>query len=466
MKQKLLSLAVACSLFTSTVSIAQQSVSADSESAGLTCGTRAPNEDWEKTFEKQIVAYKSKVARSGRPAPYTLPVVVHVIYSSATEAVVGTGANLFAAQIQSQLDVLNQDFAGNAPGNSTLPTVFANVDANDVGISFCLATIGKTGNTLAEPGIDRISWQSKGWTNPTTFTSGNSVMNYFDNTIKPSTIWDPTKYLNIWVADFSNSGLYGYAKFPKNSTLTLNVINSDIATNQNDGIVVASLCFGSKTIFPTGYYNTITDLRSYGATAVHEIGHWLGLRHIWGDSFCATDYCNDTPVQGSNLYALCPTHPYNVGRCSGNTTGEMFQNYMGYTTDACMALFTAGQKTRMLTAMANAPNRKFLGTHGLCNAPAAAALPLGVNELNNVSNNIRMYPNPSSGLVVLDVTACNETISEMRVINAMGQIVETYRPAKGETAIQLSLHHLSKGIYTVALRNDRSNVAIKKLAIE
>jgi hypothetical protein len=77
-----------------------------------------------------------------------------------------------------------------------------------------------------------------------------------------------------------------------------------------------------------------------------------------------------------------------------------------------------------------------------------------------------MYPNPSSGLVVLDVTACNETISEMRVINAMGQIVETYRPAKGETAIQLSLHHLSKGIYTVALRNDRSNVAIKKLAIE
>jgi hypothetical protein len=451
-----------------TIAQSQKKINNNNEVSGPICGTKSPGIEWEQAFETQVAAYKKELARNGRAVPYTIPVVVHVLYSGTSEAAIGTAANLFAGQIQAQIDVLNQAFAGNSPGNSTLPTVFSNVDANDVGISFCLATKDKNGNTLAEPGIDRINWQSKGWTNPTSFTSASGVINYFDKTIKPVSIWDPTKYFNIWVANFSNnSGLYGYAKFPASSTLVLNVSSSDLGTSKNDGIVVASLCFGSKTIFPAGFYNTANDIRSYGTTSVHEVGHWLGLRHIWGDSYCGTDYCNDTPVQATNLYALCPTHPYNVGNCSGNTTGEMFQNFMGYATDACVSLFTAGQETRMLTAMLNSPNRKLLGTHGLCgSAPVVASALMGMGETDDAVSGIRIYPNPSTGEVTLDTREYKEELSEVSIVNAFGQSVRKYNMLNGNNnVLQLSLNHLSKGIYTVIIKTPNGNVA-KKLVIE
>ena len=115
---------------------------------------------------------------------------------------------------------------------------------------------------------------------------------------------------------------------------------------------------GSAT---SGQYNK-------GRTATHEVGHWIGLRHIWGDGNCATDYCNDTPIaQTSNFN--CPTFPYHVGTCSGNTTGEMTMNYMDYTNDACMYMFSKDQKNRAQLIMTNSPMRASLITSTVCNLP-------------------------------------------------------------------------------------------------
>jgi zinc-dependent metalloproteinase lipoprotein len=440
--------------------ISQQVVDANSNSGY--CGTKSPGEEWEKQFQTQIQEYKKMYVAHGRAAAYVIPVVFHILYNGTLEGTIGKGANLYAGQIKSQLDILNQAFAGNAIGNDKLPAVFANVDANDVGISFCFAMTDKNGNAMTEPGINRIDWKTKGWSDPSTIASDVDVMDYFDNTIKPATIWDPTKYFNIWIADFSKkSNLYGYAKFPASSTLTLNVINSDIATKMNDGIAVASLCVGSKTTFSNGYYNTANNIRSYGHTVVHETGHWLGLRHIWGDNNCATDYCNDTPPQQGNLYALCPTHPHNVGVCSGNTTGEMFQNFMGYATDACVCLFTMEQKNRMITVMQNSPQRKLLGTHGLCGFATAA------HSFENGLTDFTLSPNPSGGEVLVSFMTEGNSNYSIEVKNVVGQMIYTENMGvlTGSYAKKLDFSYQAKGVYFISLKNSYGQ-SIKKVVIQ
>jgi zinc-dependent metalloproteinase lipoprotein len=346
------------------------------------CATKSPDMKWENAFQRDIAQYQKDLNNNkGVQATYIIPVIVHVLYNASTEATVGTGANIKEGQVQAQIDALNDAFAGNAPGNSTLPTPFANVDANDISIRFCLAVIGENGNTLAEPGIDRIDWKAKGWNNVTT-VDGNSIQNYYDGTVKPSTIWDPTKYFNIWIGDFftTSGGIIGYAKFPASSTLQNN-FGGSTGTAQNDGVVMATRCFGCKTKFAAGYYaNAFNNAAfSYGITTVHEVGHWLGLHHISGDASCGNDYCADTPPQnGGNagcangLNWNCPSYPFQANQCTGNPNGEMFMDFMDYCDDYCRSLFTANQETRMMTAMANTPNRKLLGTNGLCaTAPTA-----------------------------------------------------------------------------------------------
>jgi PKD repeat protein len=134
-------------------------------------------------------------------------------------------------------------------------------------------------------------------------------------------MWDPTKYLNIYVYTLGG-GVLGFA-YP----------NGMQAVHITDG------AFGNTS----GSFNL-------GRTATHEVGHHFNLSHIWGDATCGNDGVADTPpAQTSN--GGCPSHPYKLGTCAGNTTGEMTMNYMDYTNDACMNAFTAGQKARMTSAI-------------------------------------------------------------------------------------------------------------------
>jgi hypothetical protein len=146
---------------------------------------------------------------------------------------------------------------------------------------------------------------------------------------------DPARYLNIWVCNLGQN-LLGYAQFPGGNPAT-------------DGVVVLYSAFGDEgTLIPN--YNK-------GRTATHEVGHWLNLRHIWGDATCGNDFVGDTPPHNTSNGG-CPP-PDHRSTCAG-TPLEMWMNYMDYTYDGCMYMFTNGQKDRMLAVVAPGGPRETL----------------------------------------------------------------------------------------------------------
>ena len=307
-----------------------------------------PNLETDEQFETWLAQKTSqrKAAAQARGenvetiTNYYLPIVFHIIHSGQP---VGSGTNLSQALINSQVAQLNKDF-GNFSGS--LYTA-----ASTTGIQFGLATTNPSGGTLAEPGIDRILYTSKGWTAPP--YDGSDA--YFEGTIKPNSIWDPTKYVNVWVCDQSASGLLGIATFPASSTLQ-GLDNAE--TNTTAGVVVEVTSVGSKFTSPDC---GITNSYDMGRTLTHELGHFFGLRHIWGDAAScgtATDYCNDTPVALYENYGK-PAHP-KPNSCG--TADEMFENFMDYTDDQLLNTFTLNQADRVQTVMLNSPRRVSLAT--------------------------------------------------------------------------------------------------------
>jgi hypothetical protein len=230
-----------------------------------------------------------------------IPVVVNVLYRTNAE-------NISDAQIQSQIDVLNEDFnATNADVGQT-PSVFT---AADVDISFVLEkTVRKYSSKRSWSTNDDMKRSSKGGIDATT----------------------PTTHLNMWVVNKMTSQgrtILGYAQFPGGNPAT-------------DGVVMGYNFFGRVGTLSKPYH--------LGRTATHEVGHWLNLRHIWGDATCGNDQVADTPQHNSPNYG-CPVQPH-LSTCTG-TPREMTMNYMDYTDDACMYMFSPGQKNRSLAVFAN-----------------------------------------------------------------------------------------------------------------
>lgn len=325
-----------------------------------TCATEVPSAEWDAWFNQKVEEFKATYQSGKKAMPnYVIPVIFHVIHGAQP---VGTYPNLSIAQITTQVTVLNNDFAGTGQNVGNCPAAFQPVIANS-GISFCLAVKNPTGGTLADPGINRVDFNT--FTLSSTFTSKDPAANaagftnFINQIVKPQTIWDPTKYLNIWVTDQPpNGGLLGFATFPAGTTLP-GVAGGGGATN--DGCWLWAKATGSVgTLDPT--YNL-------GRTCTHEIGHWLGLRHVWGDGNCVSDFCADIPPAEAPHFG-CPTAPHHVNQCGAgqSPSGEQTMNFMDYTDDVCMYMFSNDQKTRMLTAMSQGTFRNQLGTHGLCNA--------------------------------------------------------------------------------------------------
>ena len=307
-------------------------------------------------FERWLIqTQKASAARNGSQrtkATYQVPVVVHIIHNG--EAV-GSGSNISEAQIQSQLSVLNKDFKRlNSDAGST-PAEFLPV-AGAFDIEFVFAKQSPEG--LATNGIVRVNGTKTGWAMSDNYT------------LKSLSYWPAEDYLNIWVTNLTD--VLGYAQFPVSGLPGL----ENSSTNRlTDGVVISYSVFGS---IDDGPFNLQTNFKK-GRTSTHEIGHFFGLRHIWGDDSggCTeSDYVDDTPNQGGSTSG-CPQHPR--ATCSGVTS--MFQNYLDYTNDDCMNIFTQGQVSRMVTVIQNSPRRASLTiSHGL-NNPTPIANELGIKDI-------------------------------------------------------------------------------------
>ncbi len=260
--------------------------------------------DIEEHTQNAILQKNDNPAAFKSQGVITIPVVFHVVYGNATE-------NISEEQLMSQLDVLNEDFRLLNSNVSSIPSEFQD-RAADVEIEFCLAQRDPTG--APTDGILRY---------PTTqgnFGTDDGVK--FANS-GGADAWPYDQYMNFWVCDLT-PGLLGYAQFPGGSPLT-------------DGIVCDYLYTGRIGQIAGG---------TNGRTATHEVGHWLNLRHIWGDGDCGQDdLVGDTPNANGSTNG-CPTK--NTCVDSPVDENDMVQNYMDYSNDACMALFTEGQKDRMI----------------------------------------------------------------------------------------------------------------------
>jgi hypothetical protein len=334
-----------------------------------------------------------------------IPVVVHILYHSPSE-------KISDARVQSQIDVLNKCFRHLNADSVKTPAVFKSLAA-DCEIEFQLAR--SDSRSRSTTGIIRKYTPITKWT--------------MDDQMKFSVnmgddAWDAKSYLNIWVCNLDK--LAGYASFP----------GSDAA---KDGLVIDFDAFGAINS-GSGY-----DL---GKTAVHEVGHWLGLKHLWGDENCGDDGVNDTPKQASYTIG-CPSTIRIT--CGNGPNGDMYMNYMDFTSDLCTNLFTSGQKARMRSLFAaGGPRNAILVSKGL-NQPLIYEAPVPDSDPQWLHP--QLYPNPANSFITLDLAYDARWIGKMiRIVNLQGQTVLQVQ-ITGKI-LQIDLNKLQAGIYFLAAKRE------------
>jgi hypothetical protein len=248
----------------------------------------------------------------------TIPVVVHVVHND-------SAGKITEAQVKSQIEALNRDYRATNPDKSKVPKVWKSlvIDSN---IQFALATKDPSGKKTS--GITYTATKS------TSFGVDNAVKARKTGGVDP---WPTDRYLNFWVCDLGER-LLGYAQFPGGPSKT-------------DGVVILNNAFGTQ--------GSVKAPFNKGRTATHEVGHFLGLRHIWGDrNDCSgNDFVADTPPAREANFSS-PKFPHIT--CNNGPSGDMFVNYMDYVDDAAMFMFSAGQVARMNATLAG-PRKKLAG---------------------------------------------------------------------------------------------------------
>ena len=388
-----------------------------SANAQIKCGTDA----YIKQLEQQDPAFASrraqiedditKAAEASRfvkqpKQVITIPVVFHVVYRTDQE-------NISDEQIMSQLQTLNQDFRKQNSDTINIPAGFAG-RAADTEFQFCLAHTDPDGYYTS--GITRTR------TSVVTFTQNDDFVKFSDKGGRGA--WDPQNYLNIWVCNLENL-IIGYSSVPGSSQLT-------------DGVVI--------DFEATGSIGTAKAPYNRGRTLTHEMGHWFGLRHIWGadNQQCGSDLVHDTPEQMEANFG-CKTYPHRPNSCDKiNPHGDMFMNFMDYSNDACMHMFTLGQKTRMAAT--------FNTWHSALKNSMACA-DGNVNPQPPQEELISIYPIPATKRLTFSF-AENKTAGPYRIViyDQVGRkISEQFAEALLDNKLYTNISHFSAGIYTAAI---------------
>jgi hypothetical protein len=334
-----------------------------------------------------------------------IPVVVHILYHEPTE-------NITDQQVYSQIEALNRDFRRRSADTINTPAYFKQFAA-DCEIEFQLAISDPQQRSTT--GITRTYTPIKKWN--------------ADDQMKSETAmgvkgWDSRYYLNIWVCNLDQ--VAGYASLPGGPA-------------DKDGIVIDNFSFGTINIQPP--YNL-------GKTVVHEVGHWLNLKHIWGDEHCGDDLVYDTPRQ--SVYTIgCPSG-IRIS-CDNGPYGNMYMNYMDFTEDACMNMFTIGQKERMRRLFAAGGARQdILSSKGL-NTPLIFETPIPQQPPKWLFP--KLYPIPSPDYMQLDVAYDTRWIGKtLSIFNMQGQII--MQVMIRSTSQQIDIRRLQAGSYILIGKKD------------
>lgn len=360
-----------------------------------------------EAFTRQWIADHQRSADK-TTATVRVPVVVHVLYKNATE-------NISDAQIQSEFPVLNATYSKTNANFSNTPAAFQSLAGNP-DMEFCLAKTDPNG--AATTGITRTSVGSG-------FDGEKEYFNTGKGGVAP---WDPSKYLNVYLVNLGNGNL-GFTYTP------------GTAPQGEEGVVIDPAAWGTTGSAASNQPNHL------GATACHEFGHYFNLLHIWGGNQggCSDDdSVSDTPLQEQESSG-CPTFP-TFDNCTTSGNGIMFMNYMDYSDDACMTMFSQGQVQRMQAAIAG-PRASLVAS--------AVCWPVSVDPLRQ--NVARIYPNPANNVIHIQLN--RPAAIDVEVVNSVGMVVRSQHVSASSYIINTS--SLPGGWYFVRVHSDDINEAVK-----
>ena len=395
-----------------------------------------------QALERRVQSWISthKVQREADEV-YTIPVVVHIVWLDSAE-------NLPDSIVHQQLEVLNRDFRKMNEDTSTVRPRFKSLAA-DIGIEFCLAKVDPEGNPTT--GITHTEGESPkffgiplGFYDPLT----NSLK--YDDTGGKSG-WPVDRYLNIWVGNIGADllGLLGYAQLPQ-TYRDPDVDETAVQAIETDGIAIDYRAFGS-----TGEHLMVRG----GRSTTHEVGHWLGLRHTWGDGDCSKDdFVSDTPITDGASQECDTTR----NSCVDSTSIEvdepdMFENYMDYALE-CSSIFTTGQKERMIGYLLSDSLRFALINSNTCQALLTSISP--VEDLLTWE----LYPNPTKGQIQIQWQSAKAQSVQLEIMDLQGRVV--YRAKKlRNNHIRVDLSTQAAGMYMVRMLIG-NHLSVKKVILE
>ena len=392
-----------------------------------------------KTASEQTIndIYETIKIKTQSDTILKIPVVVHVVYENTQE-------NINDSLILNQIEVLNRDYRRQNPDTINTRSVFDSL-AVDTKIEFCLATTDPFGQPTS--GITRTQ---------TTETSFIDLSFNLDK-VKSSTTggkdaWPVDKYLNIWVCDLSINILgtnapfvLGFAYPPVGAP---NWPPGSTPTNQMfDGVVVHYEVFGENNPLSTLSFSGITITANKGRICVHEVGHYLGLRHIWGDGDCSQDDgILDTPKSDSQSDFQCD---FTKNSCLDLPFDfpDMIENYMDYSSEDCQNSFTKGQKNIMRTSLETI---RLPLISGSCSG--------GATNIEKENSFIKVYPNPSNGLININ---SDIKIEEIEGFSIEGKKLFYYKPNTKNTNINCK--KITKGIIFIKIKNKKETILVKQI---